>query len=605
MKKILLIFIAIASLNLANGYKFAIVTNPTTSNQKSIQNADSIITFINSIDDLSFVVFNGNLTQWGETEEVNTLQQSLQKLSFPFYVLPGYRDLKWNKTAGLNFKDNFDEFYFLHEADSTIYVGINCNLPWISNNHIPIESIYWLKNELENYTEEFEFIIILNNNRNLKIDNLDSLLSLFQSKKLSAIFSVSKLDAGSIPSFTISLGKPNQISISLIDIKPDSIFYQSINPGSSNTKKQKVSKPQAGYNFKPSITKVDTGINVIWQYDFISTIYNNATIYNNYFYFADYSGIISCIDTMGNLIWDYDAFGNIVTKPTIADNILAVATLQGDLVTLNAITGESIQTIGFDESITFGLVKGFYKGTKKLMIPTESKSVVYFGTNAGKVYCYVLETLEKVWENESAKNLIALTPEITGNKFSYTSMDGYLYCIDSNEGWLIWKSKINTDKNYSPAFSKLAVSADNIFVNDLSGKNYKIDFNLGLKNWEADKYGANESIGISAIGHRVYIKDTGKNYFNIVSAKTGNWVKQGKINLNDDEFPNKPVDWNGNVLFTSSNGSLYLIDAKFKDKIIYKFDNSPYHTIQNYKDNLFLNTSLDGKIYFYKIREDY
>ncbi len=604
MKNTLIIFITIISLNFSQNQKLAIVTNLTSGKEESIQKADSIINFINGIDSLSFVVFNGNITYFGKDEELTNLQNSLRNLSHTFYVLPGYRDLKWNETAGLNFNDSFEEFYFSHAIDSTVYFGVNCNLPWVSNNHISIETINWLRSELENYDEEFEFILLLNNSRNKKIDNLDDLLNLFNSRKLAAIFSVNKIEINSTNSFHLDSDQDGT-SINLINIKPDTMYYQLIDIDSTIVKEYKTANELSEFVFKPNDSKIDTGISILWEYEFNSTIFNNAVIYKDRFYFADFSGIISCIDTLGNLVWDYDAFGNIVTKPTIAVDILAVATVQGDLITLNALTGESIQTIGFDESITFGLVNGEYKGTKKLMIPAESKTAIYFGTNDGKIYCYILETLEKVWENDSANDLIALTPEIIGNKIFYTSLDGHFYCIDTNEGWLIWKSKINTDKNYSPVFSKLAFNKDNIFINDLSGKNYKIDFNLGLKEWNSDKYKGNEFIGISTIGHRVYLKDTQKNFFNIISAKTGKWVKQVKVNLNEDEFSNKSTEWKGNVLFASSNGELNLINEKFKDKKIYKFDNSPYHTIQNYKDNFFLTTSLDGKIYFYKILGEY
>ncbi len=603
MKKLLLIFIALFVTNFSQNHKLAVISN--LGKLHNTQKVDSIVNFVNSIDSLSFLILNGNLTEFGEDDEIENLSNSISKLTHPFYALSGYRDLKWNKTAGQNLFDITEDFYFLHEIDSTVYIGINCNLPWITNCHIPVETISWLDDELENYTEEFEFIVFINKSTDKNIGNFDKLLKLFDSKKLAAIFSVNKIGAKFKPLFYLDEELVDTSSVTILSFNADSIFYQTVNIDSIISNERKSLKSKDEFVFETTETKIDTGINLIWKYDLNSTIYSNATFYNDHFYFADYSGIISCIDTLGNLIWDYDAFGYIVTKPAIADDILAIATLQGDLVTLNALTGESIQTIGFDESITFGLVSGNYSGTKTLMIPAKTKSAIYFGTQDGKVHCYILETLEKVWENKAANDLIALMPEKIGNKIFYTSLDGYLYCIDANEGWLIWKSKINTDKSISPVFSKFVFTKEYIFINDLSGKNYKINFKLGLKHWESEKYGANEFIGVSEKGHRVYLKNTERNFFNIISAKTGNWVKQVRMNLNDDEFSSKSIEWNENVLFTTTDGNLHLINKKFKDKIIYQFDNSPYHSIQNYKENYFLNTSLDGKIYFYKITGKY
>jgi len=108
------------------------------------------------------------------------------------------------------------------------------------------------------------------------------------------------------------------------------------------------------------------------------------------------------------------------------NNIIAIATIEGDLITINSENGEIIQTLGLDEALTSQLViiETIYNGAK-------TKAIIV-GSSSGKVYCYELTSLELIWVNDSAERMIETLPLVIDDKIIYGSWDNYLYCISKN-----------------------------------------------------------------------------------------------------------------------------------------------------------------------------
>ena len=315
------------------------------------------------------------------------------------------------------------------------------------------------------------------------------------------------------------------------------------------------------------------------------------------------SGLLTCLDTLGNVLWEYDAFGNIVSKPAAKDGIIAVATAQGDLATLNAETGEQLQTIGFDDALTSQLTIIDYTGNKRLMVPkrTNSKAAVIVGTATGKLYCYDLETLEQIWVNDEAQGMIEIEPLHYDFKLIYGSWDTNLYCIDDRTGTLIWKWSNTKSFYYSPAACKPVTNGNDVFIATPDKHVYSIDLMLGRTEWKTDKFNAWESIGISEKGHRIYVKGT-KDEFHIASARTNNWVKQMNLKFGLDTMPVTPIEVNGKVYFGTKNGYVYEVDEKFKAHKLLFMGHARIHTIQHFKENIFAVSNMDGRIVVFKTK---
>jgi outer membrane protein assembly factor BamB len=309
--------------------------------------------------------------------------------------------------------------------------------------------------------------------------------------------------------------------------------------------------------------------------------------------------MVTCFnDSTGSVIWEYDAFGNIMSRPTIADGMLAIATVQGDLVTLDAATGESLQGIVFDESITSQLITIEYKGDKELMIPkkTDSKAAVVFGTGEGNIYCYDLETLQLLWENKDAEGMIQTKPLVIGDKIIYGAWDGHLYCIDAKKGWLIWRWTERDNFYYSPAACIPVSDGDNVYVCTPEKKVFSVDLQLGKTNWINEKTKAWEAIGITDDKKTLLIKGMEDKFYTI-PAKRGKGRLEYNINHELDTMPVKPIEENGYVYFGVKSGKVFRIDLSAKKyRTLFFMGTARVHTVVELGDNEFAVSNMDGKI---------
>ncbi|MBN1218912.1 MAG: metallophosphoesterase [Anaerolineae bacterium] len=61
-----------------------------------------ILTNLNRLDDLDFVLFTGDLFDTASAEEFDHFQQAIRTLKKPYYIIPGNHDRRGlNKTKGL------------------------------------------------------------------------------------------------------------------------------------------------------------------------------------------------------------------------------------------------------------------------------------------------------------------------------------------------------------------------------------------------------------------------------------------------------------------------------------------------------------------------
>lgn len=341
---------------------------------------------------------------------------------------------------------------------------------------------------------------------------------------------------------------------------------------------------------------------MLWNYDLKYSLPAEPAAANGLIYIADKSGLITCIDSTGNVVWEYNSFGTIISNPVVSDGIFAAVTLQGDLLTLNAETGESIQTIGFDDLITTPLITIEYSGQTNFLIPklTDSNAAVILGTASGKLYCYDLETLQQIWVFDKVKGMIAARPVYAQNKIIFPAFDNHLYCIDARRGTLIWKWNGIRDQKDFPVLSNPIANNESVFITSTNGNVYGVDLNLGKTIWENEKLNAYQSIGISEIGHRLFVKSR-DDKFHIISAKTSTWVKEINIKFGEDKTSSSPIEYNGNILFGTKSGNVHLIDENFKYTKLFFMGTSSVHTIKHFKEDLFIAANTDGKIVLFKI----
>ncbi len=618
MKKsfIISILIFFNSIIYSQTFKYVWLSELNIGHENSDQNLEVIVENINSIEEVKFVFITGNLTISGTDKDFETAKEILDKLNVPYLVIPGNQDVKQSESGTAIFTELFDDNKFSYSQDSIHYIGLNSCLTWQTNiGHFSPEDLNWLREELSGIEPNQEIYFIVHYPFDKSIDNWFKVTNTFSEHNLQAIyfgdskrFTEKKFHNIKAIGVNPSLDKKKKSgSFTLITNTPDSLIlykHEIDNPPKLLKGIKKLKKNEIKYILADPFKNLRTIIK--WKHSQDFTLSVPPLVYKNKIYTADQAGLVSCFDSTGKIIWEYDAFGDILSKPAAADNMIAIATLQGDLITIDANTGESIQTIGFDEAITSDLLIIDYQGNKETMVPKISKSnaAVILGTASGKLFCYDLETLEQLWKNEDAKGLIETQPFYISNKIIFGSRDNQLYSIDAREGWLIWKWRDTRNLKFSAAGVQPVSDGKNVFVTSSDGFVYALDLQLGKIIWKNKKYKAYKSLGISIDKRVLYVKSN-KDKFHLIDAKNGKWIKEMKINYGEDFFQNNPIEWNGNIIFGAQNGNVYKIyksNEKYKTEKLMFMGNAPVHTMQHFKENKFVVSNYDGEIVLFEIK---
>ncbi|MCX7797734.1 MAG: PQQ-binding-like beta-propeller repeat protein [Melioribacter sp.] len=600
MRIFFLLCISLTSLLLGQTVKFTVLISPEISINDNSESLNNVITSLNKIDDLNFVVICGNLTQQGSLKEFLKLKSILNKLEKNYYLLPSLNDLK-DANSWTYFIETFED-KFLIKFHNKAFIGLSGVVPLTDINHYTTEKINWLNETLDTINLDDEIYLISPIQIDYKIDNWRTLLNQFQKKDLKLIIN------GNAPKtqlrnllgynvFDIQKSKKNEVNFAIIKTTNDSVYIYDSNNKIIYAFDKKIEIPKEKIELD-SVFSINSEI--LQNINLNTTLLTSCDFWNNKIYTSDYSGLISCLDTTGKVLWEFETNGNIINKPLITDRMLAAVTLQGDLITLSAITGEQFQSIGFEDYITTDLLAIEYKGDKELMIPklTPSMTALVFGTASGKIYCYDLETLQEYWVNDYCKEMITSKLLHFDNKIFYTSRDGFLYCIDGKNGVTIWrwKEKATTDLSYS----NIICDGKKLFVVSQDGTLYAINFLLGKLDWKIENINLLQNISFSRDKKFIYAKS----YYNeiiIINAEKGKIEKKIKVDLAFSNSLSQPIEID-NLIFLCDNNFIGYIDTKYNFIKSLFLGNAPIHTVNKIGANKFLSSNIDGNIVIFKLR---
>jgi outer membrane protein assembly factor BamB len=595
MKNLLLIlFFLTGTVLRSQDYSFGIVSNLRYSESKRVL-ADSLVKKINTFSHLSFVIFTGSLTEKGTDKEFISLKNSLDSLRIQYLLLPSgndTRDVKGWET----FLDFSGDDKFVYNSNGYLFIGINPTLLYLNINTFTSENLEWLKQTIDTVKLNRE-IYFISPVPFESIPGWQTAFEILTRKNLKRIINcgAEKLNNKNISGInTEELPLSNGFIFTLTDNK---IIIKSLDDKLySESDRNLVIDVTSPVKISPVTDKINNLISIeLDKLTYTSPLYWNGNIYT-----SCYDGIVTCYDSTGKLIWDYNTFGNIIGTPVISDRLIAISTLQGDLITLSAITGEQIQTIGFEERITTSLSVTEYQGSRILMIPklTGSKTAILFGTSSGKIFCYDLETLQEYWVNSNATGMIRSKPVAINNKIFFTADDGFLYCIDARNGLLIWRWKEKAGTNFSN--SSIATDGKRVFVAAEDGTMYSIDNLLGKLIWKYDKVNLQNIFTLDKDKKTLFCKGkSGRIY--LINSETGKIEREVKF---DGQFSNSSTDIvavNGNFIFTN-NGSMYKSINNTKYELIYYNDYSPFSLLYRIDKERFIASRYDGSVIIFSLR---
>lgn len=606
---ILVVLLILASFAFAQGYKYAWITDTHIGSPNADKDLEAVINDIKKNDDIKFVVVTGDIAEKGRNTELELAKQLFNKLNKNYYVIPGNHDTKWSESGTTKIKElwgNTNNFIF--DFQTTRHIGINSGIPWRGGGgHVSPEDLEWLKTELEQTPKEKEIVFYIHHPLDGDVDNWFAVTNLLTGYNVKAIF-IGHGHANRLMSFAgipaamgrSTLSRPKFPGYTLVDYQKDVIqlFEVKVDSiphlwGTIETKKRNDIVKIDSLQFIKYSPKVE----FIWQKDQKKSFSTSLLVEKNRIYSTSIDGDVSCFDVSGHLIWQVNLGRTIFSRPAIFDEILAVATIEGDLFTINSSNGDVLQTMGINDALTSQLT------ITEIEYNGEKVNAVIVGTAKGKIYCYELKNLELIWENNSAAQMIETMPLVIQDKVIFGSWDNYLYCINKNSGTLIWKWTENKNFYYSPAACFPVSDDKNVFVSTPDKFISAIDLQLGTTTWRKQDFNSWESIGISRAKNKIFVKSMLDKFF-IASARDGKLIKEIKVGFSLDTMPIQLNDWNDIIIFGGKNGVVYMIDKSYNVNALFFMGTCRIHSIQHVEGDIFAASNMDGKIVLFKILPD-
>lgn len=607
MKKIIIfLFFLFSHQIISQTYRFAVLSDINIGNKKAKENLSKIIEDIHSRE-ISFIVLLGNITENGSDKELDSAKQFLDGLNLPYRIIPGNNETKLCITGLIHFKELWDNNNFFYKKNNDIHIGLNSGITWNGKGgHFLPADLNWLneilKDSVENNQDTSNIILYLSHPLNGEIDNWFKVTNILKNHKIKAVFSggseSNKLqNFNGIPGSIVQpiTGKSKYLDYSLIKSSNDSLIISQIEVGRKKTEKitDVISKEK---NYKiPEVDSVqfkDYTNSILWKKDLDADLPASIEVSASKIFAAAKDGDILCFDPNGKKLWEYNTGETIISTPAAEGDILSAATLEGDIFTINANNGKVIQVIGLGEPLTSNLLIIDAAGQD-----SKTKAVVA-GTPKGEMYCYDIYTLENIWENNSAKGMIATLPLYIKNRIVYGSSDGFLYCIDARSGILNWKWK---DKNAGLLAGCAPISNGKyVFISTNDKSIFAVDLLLGTTIWKKKDYSSWESLGISNDDENLFIK--GLNNFYILSSRTGKLIKEIKTDYDEDTSPTKPIEWNNKILFGTEGGYVYSVDQKYNLKKLFFMGTARVNNIKHINKNIFAVSNIDGKIVLFTLK---
>lgn len=312
-----------------------------------------------------------------------------------------------------------------------------------------------------------------------------------------------------------------------------------------------------------------------WAYHTGSAIHSSAIAWNGKIFFSDNKQTVYALnETTGKLLWkfalspkkDYPwRYDYYYSSPVIHDNKLLIGGDDGFFYALEPATGKPIWKFQCN---------GIVRSTAAVQGQT-----IFFGDTEATFYALDGKTGKLRWEykingdtmkNESYgfdRRAINSSAVVAGNKIIFGARDGWLYCVNINDGKNIWK----VDHRVSWVISTVAVK-DSVVVTGTSDGRFVQAVNLetGQEIW---KHRTALAVWASPliVGNHVYAAGF-DGQFTCIDLKTGKRISEYKTNA---KLLSSPV-WDDDLIYVGGDdGNIYAF-AGHEDRRSYSTEPDRY-----------------------------
>ncbi len=587
-------------------FKFALITDTHIGNTTSNEDLERTVKDINSQKDISFAIVSGDVTEFGAHEELTNAKNILDKLTIPFYVIPGNHDSNWSESGNNDFLKIFGSETFSFDFNGYHFIGMASGPNMrMGPGQIPKENVEFFLTEMRKLSKDKPVIFVNHYPLHEGLNNAFEVLNVLHQHNVKLMLAGHwhdnrKLEVEGINTAICRSnlrGKADFGGYTIVNVVNDSIRIQEkISDGSSAKDAWSsfpINKPCKTLftTSQPDFSMNDNNKNVklIWSVTEPSDIGAGMYLQDNKLVYTNTSGAIKAVDVCtGKNIWTYKTNGKIYSTPSISNKTVWCSSSDGNVYGLNLKNGR----------------KKFVFATQKPIVSspvcTDDKVIVAGGD--GSCRAWDTNTGKLVWTFYSVKNFVVTRPKVVGDYVYFGSWGNEFYALNTKTGtprW-IWNSG-NTNRMLSPAQVQPIITFGRIYLASPDRFMTVLDEKMGETVWRYNdpQNRVRESVGVSEDGRTVYAKTMDGKILAVdatVPERSVKWISTGE-DMGYELAPTPVVEKNGVIYAPTDKGFVYAYcaaDGKFlwKYRVSYGLVNM---ILPDNADNLYIST-MDGKL---------
>lgn len=589
----------------AQTFRFAHITDTHVGGSTGAEDLIRTVDDINSQSDIDFVILSGDVTEFGSEKELLEAKSILSKLGIPCYITPGNHDSKWSESGNNDFVRILGAEGFSFEKNGLLFIGTASGPNMrMAPGLVPREQMVFLESTLKNMQNPSQPIIFINHYPlDESLSNWYEVIDLLKTRNIQATLlghgHNNKLYSfEGIPGVMgrSNLRAKNEIGgYNLVTVTKDTMFYAERTPGvKTNSVWGKVPIGLKDYKTgtkqwpRPdfSVNASYPNVGVKWQFQDQSDIGTGIAVSGKTAVYANVKGeVVAVQHKSGKIIWRYATSGKIYSTPAIENELVVCASTDNNIYALNLKSGK--------------LVWKYQTGKPIVASPVIDRETVFIGSSEGIFRAIGLKTGDLKWQYTEVKNFVESKPLVYDGAVYFGSWGNAFYALDQQTGKLLWKREKYGNRMLSPAAVWPVATNGKVFIVAPDRRMTALDAKTGTEIWDSGKYTCRESIGISADGELVYIKNMTEGHVLAfeTAAKEQKMVWDCPAELGYEIGPSPIVESDQLVFVPTCNGVMVAVSKQTHQVVWrYKLSNALINAVTPLGPGQILVTSLDGRV---------
>lgn len=593
------------SMDGQNSGKFAYLADThIAEGAKSVEELEACIADINSNPEISFSILAGDITEFGSDREIRLAKSIIDRLEKPYYILAGNHDAKWSESGCNTFEKVFGYGHFEFEAFGVKFVGTNSGPNMrMAPALVPRESIVLLDSLVKNTPKEMPVIFVNHFPQDTSVLNYFEVLDILKESNIQLVMGGHWhnnviLDYEGIPGI---LGRSSQekgrkgpgyniveIGDGKLSVREKVVGMEPFDPWYSLTFTEAVpfNRRHAVYGIRPDYSANDRYDNVkeIWTLHEKGDIGAGAVCSEDNVIYTTTQGYVKCVSLeSGDEKWSVKLAGKVYSTPAVYKKYVVVGCTDNIVYCLDLRTGREIWKHHCDKSV--------------LASATIFDGIVYIGASDGRFRALNLKDGKMVWNFADVKGFVESKAYVDQDQVVFGDWANNLYSLDTKTGKLEWKWSTKGSRMYSPAAVWPVKSGNRLYIVTPQRKTYSIEASSGSTMWS--HRGGRESVGISELGDRIYVKTMKDTVFCFSTSPSMNpeviWASD--ISIGYDIAPT-PITCSGELVFVPTDkGNIVALDNSTGEVVWrYKLSFALVNYILPLEQNRLLVTTMDGKV---------